>query len=159
MTTAKVRGLGSSKSTARSAPVSIGPGLHAARIEGGAEGRLTVRLGSGELVTAIAGEGLEPAFLEECTRDRRTVLVSGEGDAIVIVGALQTSRAIERDSVDRARVVAQRIDLIAEEGVRIQVGKALLEMEANGAVRIGGDRLTIDMATVVRVLAALAELP
>jgi hypothetical protein len=32
-------------------------------------------------------------------------------------------------------------------------------MEANGAVRIGGDRLTMDMATVVRVLAALAELP
>ena len=159
MTTAKLRELGAGKSTARRAAAGLGPGLHAARIEGAAEGRLTVRLASGELAPAIAGEGLEPAFLEECTRDRRTVLVSEESGAIVLLGALQTSRAIERDSVDRARLAAQRIDLVAEDGVRIQVGKALLEMEASGVVRIGGDRLTIDMATVVRVLAALAELP
>jgi hypothetical protein len=159
MTTAKVRGLGTSRAMARKATPRLGPGLHAARIEGAAEGGVTVRLASGELSVAIPGENLEPAFVEECTRDRRTMLVSEENGIIVVLGALQTARAIERDSVDRARIAAQRIDLVAEDGVRIQVGKALLEMEANGAVRIGGDRLTMDMATVVRVLAALAELP
>ena len=159
MKTAKVRALDANGATAGRAPPRLGPGLHAARIEGAAEGGVTVRLASGELVAAIAGENLEPAFLEECTRDRRTLLVSEESGVVVILGALQTARAIERDSTDRARIAAQRIDLVAEDGVRIQVGKALLEMEASGAVRIGGDRLTIDMATVVRVLAALAELP
>ncbi|MEP7121451.1 MAG: hypothetical protein ABJE95_11095 [Byssovorax sp.] len=159
MATAKVSGLGSGKASARRATPRLGPGLHAARIEGAARGHLTVRLASGEIATALPGESLEPAFVEECTRDRRTMLVSEENGAIVILGALQTARAIERDSTDRARIAAQRIDLVAEDGVRIQVGKALLEMEADGAVRIGGDRLTLDMATVVRVLAALAELP
>ena len=159
MKTAKVRALDTTGATARKATPKLGPGLHAARIEGAGEGAVTVRLASGELVAAIPGASLEVAFLEECTRDRRTVLVSEENGAVVILGALQTARAIERDSVDRARIAAQRIDLVAEDGVRIQVGKALLEMEADGAVRIGGDRLTLDMATVVRVLAALAELP
>jgi hypothetical protein len=157
--TAKVRRLGAGKASAPESKPRLGPGLHVARIEGAAEGRVTVRLASGQLAIAVPGENLEPAFVEECTRDRRTILVSEESDSLVILGALQTARAIERDSADRARVAAQRIDLVAEESVRIQVGKALLGMEANGVVRVGGDRMTIDMATVVRVLAALAELP
>jgi hypothetical protein len=137
----------------------LGPGIHAAKVEGAAGAGFSVRLRSGELCAARLGEGVDPSFVEECARDRRTLLVTEEEGAIVILGALQTARSIERDAADRARVAAERIDLVAAEGVRIQVGKALLEMDASGAVRIGGDRLTMDMATVVRVLAALAELP
>ncbi len=159
MTTAKVRALDPGGAKVRRTTPKLGPGLHVARIEGAAEGGITVRLASGELASAVPGENVERTFVEECTRDRRTILVSEQNGTIVILGALQTARAIEHDAAGRARITAPRIDLVAEDGVRIQVGKALLEMEANGAVRIAGDRLTMDMATVVRVLAALAELP
>lgn len=154
MAKAKVVEIGKQRAATR-----LGPGLHPARIEGAAEGGFTVRLRSGELVAAVLSEEIELAFAEECLRDRRSVLVAEEGGSVVIFGALQTTRAIERDAGDRARVAARRLELLAEEGVKIQVGKATLEMDRNGAVRLSGDRLTLDAATVVRVLAALAELP
>lgn len=138
----------------------LAPGLHAAHIEMGAEGSYRVRLTTGELVAARLAPGVEGAFIEECLRARRTVLVSGGADGEpVILGALQTSRGVERDAQDTLRLGANRVELRAGEGVSIQVGSATIHMDKSGAIRLAGNKLTMDIADIVRVLSALMELP
>lgn len=138
----------------------LAPGLHAAHIEMGAKSSYRVRLTTGEIVAARLAPGVEKAFVEECLRARRTVLVSGGADGEpVILGALQTARSVERDAQDTLRLGGRRVELRADESVSIQVGGATMTMDKGGAVRLAGNKLTMDIAEVVRVLSALVELP
>jgi hypothetical protein len=147
------------KAMKRGAPA-LGPGIHPARIEMRADGAFRVRTAGGELLAARLAEGFEEAFAEECMRERRTVMIA-EGTEVeaVILGALQTSRAVERDAHDTVRIEGKRVELEAEEGISIQVGKSTLRLDRHGAVKIVGQKMTMDVAAVVRVLSALVELP
>jgi hypothetical protein len=142
------------------AVAALGPGIHPARIEMRADGAFRVRASTGELLRAELGEHFEDAFAEECMRERRTVLVTAgpAGDA-VILGALQTSRAVARDAHDTLKIEGKRVEIEAEDGISIQVGKSTLRLDKHGAVKIVGQKMTMDVAAVVRVLSALVELP
>jgi hypothetical protein len=139
----------------------LAPGLHPARIER-RESKAIYRLldTTGRAFTARIAEDVEEAFVEECMRERRTVLVTpGEGDTALVLGALQTSRSVWRDRQDTVRLEGKRVELEATDGVDVRVGKSTIRLDRRGAVKIVGQRMTIDVAEVVRVLSALCELP
>jgi hypothetical protein len=156
----KLRKIGGSP---EAAPVAaLGPGLHAvelASLDATDRGACQVRLGGGALLPARLSPGIEQEFAEECLRDRRPVLAAEVGAAVVVLGALQTSRTVERDRRDALRADARRIDLRAEDAISLRVGSSELELRGDGVVRVGGQKLTMDVAGVVRVLASLVELP
>jgi hypothetical protein len=138
----------------------LSPGLSAGTIEGRVGDSFSIRLLGGEVVSATPAPELEPAFVEECMRERRTVLVTpGPGDAVVLLGALQTARGVSRDARDNVRVEGARVEIEAREGVVFHVGKSTLKLDRQGAVKIVGQRMTADVAEVVRILSALVELP
>jgi hypothetical protein len=84
---------------------------------------------------------------------------AGEPGEVVILGALQTSRALARDAHDTVRIEGKRVELEAEDGIAIQVGKSTLRLDRHGVVKLVGQKMTMDVAAVVRVLSALVELP
>jgi hypothetical protein len=57
------------------------------------------------------------------------------------------------------RVEGRRIEMEARDGVSIRVGKSALRLDPSGNVRVVGQKMTMDVAEVVRILAALCELP
>ncbi len=120
----------------------------------------SVSLGRRRAVVAELADGFEPAFAEECLREQRPVLVSVDEDGrVVLAGALQTSRSVSRDREGSARIEAKRLDLRAEDGATITVGRTMLRIDRHGAVKIVGDKMTLDITEVVRVLSARCELP
>ena len=135
------------------------PGIHPGRIELQSRGAFRVRTLAGEIVSARLHEGFDAAFAEECLRDKRTVFVTQGPDGALLLGALQTSRAVSRDAHDTLRLSGKRLHLEADEGIAIQVGKSTVRLDAQGTVKIVGQKLTMDVAAVVRVLSALVELP
>lgn len=144
----------------REPAAALTPGLHAGKIELCTAEACRVRVAGFGVVTARRGPELAEDFVEECLRDQRTVLLAADGDGgALLLGALQTASAPARDAHDTLRLEAKRIELAAEEGVSIAVGKAAIRLDRSGAVKIVGDRMTMDVAAVVRVLSALVELP
>jgi hypothetical protein len=51
------------------------------------------------------------------------------------------------------------VEIEADEGLVLQVGKSSLRLDNQGTVKLGGRKMTIDVAEVVRILTALVELP
>lgn len=134
-------------------------GLSIGKIELRAETAFRVRLVGGRLVSAKLAPDVDEGFAEECLRDKRTVLVVMEEGGAVIAGALQTSKAVSRDAHDAVRIEGSRVRIEADEGIDIAVGKSSLRLDKSGAVKIVGQKMTMDVATVLRVLSALVELP
>ena len=137
----------------------LGPGLHAGQLDRAeGDGYRVVILG-GPTITARAAGEVSPELLEECLRERRTVLVSAGARGPVILGALQTAPTVTRGEGAPLRIDAAEIDLRAAEAFTVRVGSAALRIDADGTVRVAGKRMTLDMAALVRVLAAKVELP
>jgi len=155
MTRAKIAKL---KPRTMSTPA-LPPGIHAAWVEARAGAFFDVRTLAGERTRARLAEDVEEAFIEECLAERRTVIVAPSEDGAVILGALQARRAVARDAHDTVRMEGRRVELEATEGVSIRVGKSALRLDPQGGVRIVGQKMTMDIAEVVRVLAAMCELP
>lgn len=154
----KVRRLTAAPSSA--AEPALPGALCAGVIELSTEAAYRVRLWSGELVTASAAPGLDPRLADECLRDRRTVLVTSGPSGAVILGALQTSPTLlPSGPTKRARITAKEIELAAEDRISLRVGKSALVIDHEGGVRLLGDRMTLRMAKVLKVLAANVELP
>jgi hypothetical protein len=138
----------------------LAPGIHPAHIDVRAGKRYGVRTLGGVRLEAALGAGVEPAFAEECLREHRTVLVTpGEHGGAVILGALQTTRALSRDDIGTLRAHGRRLEIDAEEGLVLRVGNAALIIDQHGALKLTGNKLNLDIAQVVRVLAAACELP
>ena len=137
----------------------LAPGLHPARLEAKDGERFRARILGGSTVIAIPGDDVESAFLDECLAEGRTVLISPSPDGPTILGALQSKRAVARDAHDTVRVEGRRVEIEAEDGVSIRVGKSAVRLGPNGDVRVVGQKMTMDVAEVVRILAALCELP
>lgn len=139
---------------------SLGPGIHPARIDVCAGDRFHLRTLAGQRVEARLADDVEPAFAQECLREHRTVLITPGDDGIaVILGALQTARGISRDDTGTVRSRGKRVEIEADEGLVLRVGQSALVMDKRGALKLVGQKMTVNVAEVVRVLSALCELP
>lgn len=119
-----------------------------------------VRTASGAPLPASLAPGFDEAFARECLRDYRAVLAEVRDDGTAsLVGALQTRSHVSRDDQDTAELSGKRVEIRADEEARIVVGKAALKLGKDGQVRLVGNRATIDMAALVKVMSALVELP
>lgn len=144
----------------RTAPdPALPPGIHAARVEARRGALFEVRTLAGQRARARLADDVEEALIEERLAERGTVIVAQGEDGAVILGALQARRAVTRDAQDTARLEARRVEIDATEGVSIRVGKSAMRLDPQGGVRIVGQKMTLDIAEVVRVLAAMCELP
>ena len=149
------------KKRAAPAPLAeLGPGIHAARIQVRAGDRYEVTTLAGERVSARLGEEVDAAFAIECLSEQRTGLVTaGEGGEAVILGALQTGRAASRDEAGTLRARGTRVEIDADEALVLRVGKSSLVLDKRGVVKVTGQKVTMNVAEVVRILSALCELP
>ncbi|WP_437575915.1 hypothetical protein [Sorangium sp. So ce887] len=143
----------------------LGPGLHpgvvemATAREGDARPAFQVRTSDGRRLLATLAAGVSPAFIEECTREGRTVVLADAHGGVAILGALQTASAPAPDAHGTLALDARHIRLRARETLELEVPGSSLRIEPGGAVRIEGDRLVLDMAALVRIFSARVELP
>lgn len=138
----------------------LSPGLHVVSIELQASASFRVRAAGGEVVSAALADGFDRDFAEECLRDHRPVLAQVSADGrVLLVGALQTRRQVERDGQGALHLEGKRVEIRATDEARIHVGKSTLRLDSKGAIRFTGQKMTMDVATVVRVLSSLVELP
>lgn len=135
------------------------PGIHGAVLVGREGSGFTVRTLDGQIWKAACGDQVEDAFVEECLAERRTILVSPSAEGVTILGAIQSRRTVVRDGHDTVRVEGRRIEIDAKDGISLKVGKSALRLDPHGNVRVVGQKMTMDVAELVRVLAALCELP
>jgi hypothetical protein len=140
------------------AGAAIGEGLvpgRIARIEGEV---VEVELLGGGTVQATPSDEVEPAFVAECLRVRRTVLVTRTPGGVVLLGALQTGAQVAASGAESA-VRARRFVVDASEGLVLRVGQTELSLDPAGVVRFAGEKMSVAVARVFRVLSATAELP
>ncbi|EYF05994.1 hypothetical protein [Chondromyces apiculatus] len=137
----------------------LAPGVHPGRIEVRSRDAWRVRLLDGTLVRARPADEVEPGLLDECFRARRTVLVAAGPVGAVILGALQTACAPVREADGTLRVRGRRVEVQADEGIELRVGASAIRLDQRGVIKMVGNRMTLDVAAVVRVLSALVELP
>jgi hypothetical protein len=140
-------------------PEALGAGLHGAKIELRSGASFRARTLDGRRFTAVLGDDVEPALAEECLRTGRMVILCETARGPEIVGALQTARSVVRDAHGNVSIAGNQIRLKAEAGVFLETGQALLRLEKSGLVRLEGERMVLDAATLVRILASQVELP
>ena len=148
-----------SKRKVKAATRSLGDGLHAARVELASEKTLRLRLPSGEVVTAALADGVERDLVTDCMRDGRHVIVVDSPRGPLVLGALQTARVMARDERGNLSLEARDVRIVAERSLVLEAGPVMLRLERSGVLKAEGERMTIDMATFLRVIAAKVELP
>jgi hypothetical protein len=138
---------------------SLAPGLHAGRIELKSDDVYRVRMAGGERLLATLADEVSPALAQECLRDARTVIVVDTERGPTIVGALQVSPIVTPDAAGTLTLDARTLRLRASRGLSIEVGDTTIALDAEGVVRMEGDRLVIDMAQFVKVASARMDIP
>lgn len=136
----------------------IGEGLIPGRITALEGDVAVVELLGGGQVEATPGDDVEPGFLAECLRGRRTVLVTRAGDDVVLLGALQTSSQVAASGAE-VRIRAGQFVVDATEGLVLRVGQTEVALDPGGMVRFAGEKMSVAVAKVFRVLSGTAELP
>ncbi len=140
--------------------VALAAGLHAGLIELRSGDHFNVRLLSGQRIDATLSGHCRRSLMDECLRDRRMVLLSQGEDGPEIIGAVQTQPSAA--TVDRQQQIemrGERLELDAAKQISLRVGDTTLELRRDGSVRLAGNRLTMDIAALVKVLSAKMELP
>jgi hypothetical protein len=158
MTKAATTKLKKGPETAPWAP--LAPGIHAARIDVCAGDRYHVHTLAGERVEARLGDDVEKDFADACVREHRTVLVTpGKDGVAVILGALQTSHGTVEDDQGTIRSRGKHVEIEADERLTLRVGTSALMLDKSGTVKLIGQKITINVADLVRILSAACELP
>ncbi|HHH28752.1 MAG TPA: hypothetical protein ENK57_10470 [Polyangiaceae bacterium] len=127
------------------------------RAEG--EGYLAV-LPDGTTRPATLSAVVDPELAEQCLREQRPMLVRAAGDELQIVGALQTqaSPLTTRDGV--VTLTGRRVQLEAEQDVILSTGAdTRLSLARNGKFSLIGERLTMHVASLVKIIGSRVELP
>ena len=137
----------------------LAAGLHPGSIELHAGARYRVRLAVGGHVSAVLADEVEPAFADACLRGGRTVLLAQTPRGPTILGALQVSEGLNRVSESLTTLDAREIRIRAERALVLEAGPVSLRLESTGVARMEGERLVLDMASLVRILSAQVELP
>lgn len=136
----------------------LGEGLIPGRIAALEGDAAVVELLGGGRVEATPADDVEPGFLAECLRARRTVLVTKVGQGVVLLGALQTSSQVAASGAE-VTIRAGRFVVDATEGLVLRVGQTEVALDPRGMVRFAGEKMSVAVAKVFRVLSATAELP
>jgi hypothetical protein len=140
-------------------PEPLGPGLHPGVLEMRSGASFRVRLMDDSRRRAVLGDGVDPALADECLRTGRLVILCDTKRGVTLLGALQTAPSIARGPDGSLCLEGKTIRIRAEKAVVIEAGPVSLSLEQGGTVRAEGDRMVIDMGSIVRVLSALVELP
>lgn len=141
-------------------PQALGPGLHAGWPEQLNGEGVRVRMMNGAYVTAAVGDGVDPLLVEECLRASQLMILADGPRGPMLLGALQTTRSLVREPDGTVAIEAKRIELRAEQDVRLQAGPTRLDLQRKrGKVQLRGERMKLDMSSHVRVLSSLVELP
>ena len=156
---AKARTLATKTKRVAKPAEALGPGVHAAKIELESSGTLRVRTVAGQRLTAVLGDDVELAFAEECFRTGRTVFICDTERGPTVMGALQTSRGLVREGDGLTTLAATDLRIRADRSITLESGSVSLRLEKTGLVRAEGERLILDMASVIRLLSAQVELP
>lgn len=150
------------RSESRPAPAGLVAGVVELATERDGAPRYKVRMldatssGQGRLVDAQLGPGCEPGLIDECLATRRTVLMSGG----VILGALQTAPTEgRRDGDGNVQLAGVDVTVEAERALSLRVGDTELVLRDDGTVRLVGQRLSMDVAALIKLLSARVELP
>jgi hypothetical protein len=135
------------------------PGLHAAHVEMASDRSFRVRALGGQRMLAHLGDGVERALVEQCMRTGQLVIMTATESDVLILGALQTQQTFHREPDGTLRIESKRVEVLAEEELRLKTGASTLKLTQDGRVRIHGHRMLLDVTTNVRILSALVELP
>jgi hypothetical protein len=142
--------------------VRLGPGLHGGFVEArdAREGALRISLMDGRATRAILAPHVHPDLVPQCM-SLRTMVLLADGHPPVVVGALQTAPAPIVDRDGALTIAAERIHLRANQELRLETGEnsVLIEMGADGKVRLRCERGVFDVAANLRIHSALVELP
>lgn len=138
----------------------LGAGIHAATIELRDGESYRVKLLSGRRATATPAPGVSPKLLNDCLGARRMVMLADGERGPVILGVLQTAPTPHVDPESGAfEVEAKHIRLRADATITLKAGSASLALAESGVARIEGDQVVLNVATLLRALAARVELP
>ncbi len=154
-----IKSKSSARKAARSPVAELAAGLHIAVVELESAGQFRVRTLDGQRVGAVLDETVDRALAEECLRTGRRMLVANGPNGPTIFGAVQTARSVDVDFDGRASLQARDVRIVADERLTLEAGPVILRLEKNGHVRIDGTKMTIDVASLLKVLAAKVELP
>ena len=140
--------------------VALGPGIHPATVELKSSASYHVKLLDGRRARATLARGVSPRLLDECLQSRRVVMLADADAGPVILGALQTAPVPQvQEGAGVFEVQASQIRLKADTSIVLQAGSSSLVLEKSGVARIDGERMVIDVAALLRVLATKVELP
>src|SRR5262245_42380790 len=132
----------------RTAPASLGPGLHLVTLDLGAAGETRVHTLDGRRMAAVVSEDVAPELVAECRRASRPMIASDTPRGPTIVGALQTQPSLLREPDGTVVLEGKRVRIAAEDRVLIEAGEAAhVSLEAPGKARIAGDRMVIDVSS------------
>lgn len=137
----------------------LGPGLHAAGVDARTSDGFRVRTLDGQVLDATLDAGVEDALVAECLRHGRRVLVADGASGPVVLGALQTTRTVGYERDGSLRLSGTEVGIKAEGMVRLETGQVTITLDPRGNVRMEGNKMVVDMSTLVRFLAARLELP
>jgi hypothetical protein len=144
------------RATRAATEAALPPGLHAATIELASNDSYRVRLATGERVKARLDAGVDVALAEECLKHRRTVLVTAHPEGPTIVGAVQVAATARLETL---RIEAGDIELCAGKSIVLRVGKSLITLDERGVVTMVGEKMSLRMANLIKMLSANVELP
>lgn len=132
------------------------PGVGLARVVGAEGTRWRVRTASGELVVPL-DPSVDPLLVEEARGSGARVLLELGPTGPLLVGVVQTSRAlrIDRDGVVEAEV--ERFSLQARSEAVLKTVSAFLQLRA-GEVELRGIRTLIRAREMAKVLARIISL-
>ena len=135
------------------------PGLDAVNLEARDGDAFVARLSDGERATVTLAPGLSPALVEECLENGRMMLVRYCEDVPILLGALQTepSALRQRDGVVTLRGRDVRVE--AEQQLHLEAGATRLSIDPRGKLQLVGERLTMQVASLIKLIAAKVELP
>jgi hypothetical protein len=144
---------------AKKTKASLGPGLHGATLELSSGESFRVRTPAGDRIVAVLGDQVERGLVEECLATGRMVVLVDTARGPTIVGALQTARSISLSLDGSLDVTARDIRLRADRSLVIEAGSAAVRADRAGLVRVEGEKMIIDVSSLVRFLSARVELP
>ena len=153
------RTLAQKKKAPEAEPAVLAPGLHAGTIELRSGDAFRVRLLGGPVVAATLDDAVEPGLAQECQRRGLRVIVTDSARGPIILGALQTAVPVAREADGAVTIAGKKIHIKADQGVVLESGEASLRLQRDGAFKLEGDKMVVDVAGLVRFLSARVEFP
>ncbi len=136
----------------------LGPGVHLGVVEMRSGSSYRVKLMAGGHARATRGPGVGAAAVDRWMDQAQTVVLADGDRGPLLVGALE--KPLDDEGRGGARLVSGRsIRIDAEDEITLTVGSISLKLNKAGAAELKGEKLVIDVAAIMKVLAARVELP